>query len=363
MSGLYDVAVAGGGPAGAAAAITAARRGAKVLLLDRDAFPRPKVCGEFVSPEALGLLAELLGAEHSLLVESVAIARGRLFLGGQVSELEIRPSARSIPRFDLDHELWQAARHCGVEARSAEAVKSLRGDGPFHIQTASATCQAKTVINASGRWSGVCGTPAPIRGPKWLGLKAHYRTEQPADSVDLYFFRHGYCGVQPVGEAVVNVCAMVRSDVARHLGEVFAQHDRLESASRDWQLVDEPLTTAPLIHAPPSPVAGSVFQAGDAAGFIDPFLGDGISLALHTGVAAASAASSFVRGEISLRLAADRYAEEYGQRFTPAFRKAARLRRFLSAGPLQPALAGVLKTPFLAEWILRQTRPKPLAAD
>jgi len=363
MRVLYDIAVIGGGPAGTAASVTAARLGAKVLLLDRDTFPRPKVCGEFVSPEALGLLTELLGTANALLSQSIAINRGRVFLGGRLSTLEIRPAARSIPRYDLDYELWQAARQSGVDARSAEAVKNVEGDGPFTIQTSQASYRAEAVINASGRWSGVCGTPRAPEGPKWLGLKAHYRTTTSADSVDLYFFRHGYCGVQPVGKSVVNVCAMVRSDVARNLDEVFGHNALLESLSRDWQLVGEPLTTAPLVHAPPSPTSGQILQAGDAAGFIDPFLGDGISLALHTGVAAAKAACLFVGGEMDLRPAATRYATEYELRFTPAFRKAARLRRLLSVRPLQPALAGFLKTPYLAEWILRQTRPGPLAAD
>lgn len=364
MSTLHDIAVIGGGPAGTAAAITAARLGAKVLLLDRDSFPRPKVCGEFVSPEALGLLGKLLGADHLLLSDSVTLTRGRLFLGRRASTLAIHPAARSIPRFDLDLALWQAAGQNGADARCGEGVKTLQGDGPFTISTAKGSYQANAIINASGRWSDVGGTPKPPPGPKWLGLKAHYRTEKAADSVELYFFHHGYCGVQPVSGRVVNVCAMVRSDVAKSLDEVFAHHAVLQACSRDWEVAGEPLTTAPLVHAAPSPTRGQMLQAGDTAGFIDPFLGDGISLALHTGVAAARAAGSFIRGEVSLREATAGYADEYGARFAPAFAKAARLRRLLSISrPLQPALAGILKTPYLAEWILRQTRPRPAAAD
>lgn len=365
MSTLYDIAVIGAGPAGTAAAITAARFGVKVLLLDRDSFPRPKVCGEFVSAEAIALLARLLGSDHALVSDSLSITRGRLFLGGRVSDLDIHPSARSIPRYDLDHALWQAAQQSGVDARSAEAVRGLEGDGPFNIHTTRGDYQVKAAINATGRWSGVCGTPQPPRGHKWLGLKAHYRTTRPTSSVDLYFFRYGYCGVQPViAKGVVNVCAMVRSDVAKDLEEVFAQHAQLQAISRDWQLLHGPLTTAPLVHAAPSPTNGQILHVGDAAGFIDPFLGDGISLALHTGVLAAQAASSFIRGEVTLRQLTTTYAREYDERFAPAFRKAARLRRLLSlAQPLQPALAGILKTPYLAEWILRQTRPRPVARD
>ncbi|MGH9566287.1 MAG: FAD-dependent oxidoreductase, partial [Candidatus Angelobacter sp.] len=59
----YDLIVVGGGPAGCACAITAARSGARVLLLEKETFPRHKVCGEFVSPESVRLLAALLGRD------------------------------------------------------------------------------------------------------------------------------------------------------------------------------------------------------------------------------------------------------------------------------------------------------------
>src|SRR5882672_4902132 len=100
---MYDLIVIGGGPAGSSAAITAARGGARVLLLERGKFPRQKVCGEFVSAESLDLLAGLLDAPHATLLSgALRIPRARVFLDGRKIETPVDPPAASIARLDLD---------------------------------------------------------------------------------------------------------------------------------------------------------------------------------------------------------------------------------------------------------------------
>ncbi len=364
MSTLFDVAILGGGPAGTAAAITAARVGCKVLLVDRDTFPRPKVCGEFLSAESLHLLGSLLGSDHPLLTQTTAIHEGRLFFASTVTETHIEPAARSIPRYELDHALWLAAESAGVLAHCGEAVVRVDGDGPFTISTAKGGYEARSIINASGRWSGVMGPLTPPVGPKWIGVKAHYQTQRTDASVDLYFFKHGYCGVQPVRPGVVNVCAMVRGDVATSIEAVMERHPALMLRSAEWERVSETVSTAPLLHESPSPSCGRVLQVGDAAGFIDPFLGDGISLALHTGAQAAKALVPCIQGRASLGEAVASYAADYRRYIRPAFHHAARLRRmFAISQPFQPAVAGLLKIPHITEWFLRKTRPQAPLAD
>ena len=240
----------GGGPAGTSAAITAARFGARVVLFEAGEFPRQKVCGEFVSAESLDILRDLLrqtSEAEAVLRTAPVIEQTRLFLAGRVITARVTPPALSIPRYDLDSFLWQAAQQAGVEAPlELRGPGHSREMGRFVLQTAAGEVQARAVIVAAGRWSKFkASTPLPD-GPKWIGVKAHYREHIQPRSTDLYFFEHGYCGVQPVADDVVNACAMVRSDRATSLEEVFALHPALAERRRSWQAITEPVTTAPL---------------------------------------------------------------------------------------------------------------------
>jgi flavin-dependent dehydrogenase len=363
-NGAYDLVVAGGGPAGTSAAITAARLGARVLLLERGRFPRQKVCGEFVSPEALGLLESLLGgnpAAEALLRSAPRIAHSRVFVSGQCLEFPLAAPGASISRFDFDAALWHAAEAAGVDARQAVAVQDIEEGATFAVATSEGTFAAKSVVDASGRWSNLNSAaelrPDPFRHWQWLGIKAHFNEESPPRFADLYFFHGGYCGVQPARDGRVNACAMVRSDRARSLQEVFALNPRLQQRSRDWQQATEAVVTAPLVFRAPRSLRSGVLLAGDSAGFLDPFAGDGISAALHSGALAAEALADFWRERVSLKQAARRYQKEYERLLLPAFRTARRIRWLLRLPTaLHAPAAKVLRTRTVARYLVSRTR-------
>lgn len=354
-----DLVVIGGGPAGTSAAITAVRFGARVILLEAGKFPRHKVCGEFVSAESLELLSRLLDADHAdILSHAVRIGQTRLYLDGREISAEIYPSAASIPRFDLDAALWSSAKRAGVEAFEQVRVQEIRGMGPFEIRTSGAEIEAQAVVNASGRWSNLRRERAANGCAKWIGLKAHYGEVSPSLSVDLYFFPGGYCGVQPVGEARVNACAMVRADVATALPEVLKLHPALRERSRNWKIVSDPVSVAPLRFETAQPLEGSVLLAGDAAGFVDPFVGDGISLALRSGALAAGCLAGFLQGRVSLGEAEQQYDQVYRQRLAGIFRSSSRLRRMLALprAVRVPMVFMLQKNPAIARYLVKQTR-------
>ena len=306
-----------------------------MLLLERGRFPRHKVCGEFVSSESLALLAKLLGPQDGrLLREAIRIPESRVFIDGRVLHAPVQPAAASIARLDLDKDLWDSAQCCGVDARQQVAVQDVGGSGPFLVHTSDGQFEARAVINASGRWSTFTPTNGHA-GKKWIGLKGHFAESGSSTSVDLYFFSGGYCGVQPVGLGGdfsgmrVNACAMVRADVASTLPEVLQLHPALRERSAQWRPLSDPVSVAPLVFGKPEPRRDGVLMAGDAAGFVDPFVGDGISLALRSGSLAAECLGSFFNRTASLEAAAHRYQERYQKQLAPIFRSSSRIRGML----------------------------------
>jgi 2-polyprenyl-6-methoxyphenol hydroxylase-like FAD-dependent oxidoreductase len=253
----WDLVVIGGGPAGASAAITAARAGVQVLLLEKDNFPRHKVCGEFVSGESLQLLNSLLANSletRQMLSRVPRIDGVRLFLDGRTVHVPIEPPAASLARYDMDAALWRAATAAGVETRTDSPVQDVTGRGPFHIGTAAGAVGARAVIDTAGRWSNLTARPPRLASaPKWIGLKAHFSEHCPPPTTDLYFFEGGYCGMQPVplgdepATSRIVVCSMVRADVATRLQDVFASEPRLFERGRRWTRLSQPLSTAPLL--------------------------------------------------------------------------------------------------------------------
>ncbi len=324
----FDLIVIGAGPAGCACAITAARKGVRVLLLEKSKFPRHKVCGEFVSPESLGLLQSLL-INHAF-ASAPEILSSRLFLKNRVVHFPLPSPARSIPRFDLDQELIRAAERAGVCVQQQTAVKKVAAGTPMEVFTAVKLIRASAVVNCAGRWSELTRAPQE-NGARWIGLKAHFHEAAPPPSIDLYFFEQGYCGVSQVGEDRINVSAIVPVTLAKSLQECFALHPGLWWRSRDWQPIFDDIATSGLYFREPQTEQDGMLLAGDAAAFIDPFAGDGISLALHSGAMAAEAAVQYLRDGTSLSQTHEAYRKLYLQRLGPAFRNAARLRRLLAA--------------------------------
>jgi hypothetical protein len=268
---LKFVTIAGGGPAGSAAALSALAEGAGVRVFEKSVFPRHKVCGEFVSPGARAVLEDLGAWNAFAAAGPAAITRVSLVFGTRIKTWRLREAGYGISRYRFDQLLLDLARERGAEI--------VHGMGE----------PAGAAILAHGRRDAA-------QGPRLFGFKAHF--EGPAsDTVALHFFEDCYAGVSSVEGGRTNVCGLAPESVLRAHGfriepvlernEVLAARIRRLSPVMDWMI------TGPLVFRNRMGGEADRYLAGDALGFIDPFTGTGMLAALITGLKAGRAA---VRG-------------------------------------------------------------------
>ncbi|HTV53892.1 MAG TPA: FAD-dependent monooxygenase [Terriglobia bacterium] len=376
---MIDLGIIGAGPAGAMAAIEAARSGLQVALWDRATFPRDKVCGEFLSPESIPLLEKVVPAELS---RAATIRRAEFYSKKGRSHCVIFPMpGAGLSRQTLDNALWRAAAAAGADCHENQAVtrvskrrSSVGDDGPVWEVASEGAVPAgvRDLLLACGRWWKVDGLPSPVdfrnkrsRGGEWVGAKAHFAGIELRDAVEMYFFQGGYCGLAPTEGGIYNACFLLRRTLARSrrrgraadfrtwINEV-AEHPALAERLRSGVQASETIATAPVVPARRSAILGGALAIGDAAGFLDPFTGDGISIALHSGQLAAC---ELVRGLRRPPLqAALRYRRHLNQSVRRTYFWAALLRALLRAPvDLQDWIASTLPS-FATARFLSATR-------
>lgn len=341
-----DVVILGAGIAGSCMAILLARRGWKVALLDRRAFPRHKTCGEFLSPEAVGSLIALGLEERLRALEPAVIRHARLhFAGGASVGVPLPGIGWGISRYELDGALHDEARLAGAEVADGTAVTAIArlGDGyelAFKRAGVHSALRARTAI---GAWGGN-GAPANVPDARdlhaaycpYLGVKTHLtgcRTEED-DRLDMYFFDGGYVGLSSAGNGIVNAAALLdarsfkrrESTVVGWLTAAGGRNARLALRLEGAvPVAGSQAAVSPVrVYGEPLPWNG-VPLIGDACVTIPPLCGDGMSMAIRSAQLCAIQADRFLRGEAAL----EQWETEYSAAVRRQFRGPLRWGRLL----------------------------------
>ena len=372
----YDAVVIGAGPAGSAAAAVLAGSGRRVLLLEKDRFPRPKVCGEFLSATARPSL-ERLGVLARVEAAAETIRRGSVHLPGTGAVPFALPQpALGLSRFLLDDLLATRARELGADLRFGSRVLAVNREdgGDFRVRFAADGVERETsaqaVVGAWGRWDplDICGarrSPGARgfthRSKLFVGWSRDFAPDDSlAGTVRLYAFPGGYCGLSRVEGGAVNLAGVVAEGFRRGLPpgwDAVVAHARAANRDLDRDLASLApgpvgfLGIGPIYFTAKPPEEDGILMAGDAAGVIDPFSGEGQAAALASGILAADTLERAFLGEVPLTAAAGLYAAAWRRRFERRFSWSAALRR-LMLSPASGALAARLVGPRLMRFAI-----------
>ncbi|WP_270933820.1 NAD(P)/FAD-dependent oxidoreductase [Falsiroseomonas oryzae] len=293
---MSRVVVVGGGPAGAATAIALARAGRPPLLLERDAAVSEKVCGEFLGADAARLLAGL-GIELEAL-GAVPIRHAVLAAGRWQAEAALPFAAWGLPRATLDAALLCRAREAGAEVRLGAAVASAQEAGAgWQLRLGSGeVVEASRLVLATGKHD-LRGLSRGSAGGA-LGLKLPLHGSLPA-TVALLSCRGGYAGLQPRPGGGANLCAALDPRTPGVAAAARSAEALMAHVARGSALAESLLAGLRSALGRPLAVAGvpygfrhrggGPFRVGDQAAVIPSFCGDGVAMALASGLAAAAA--------------------------------------------------------------------------
>lgn len=315
-----EVLVVGGGPAGAATATLLARHGRDVLLLEKAAHPREKPCGEYYGPGVVDALARLGALDAVLATEHERLGGMRVRVGRRGFLLSYpdgdgHRGALGVRRSLLDRALLDHVRASGVQVAERTGVSEVEIEEGRAIGVRLRGAAGRTgeivrssfVVAADGRHSAVArslGLDLPVRWPRRLGLHAHYSgvASRFGGLGEMHVGRGTYCGLAPVGGGLV-VAGLVAPLGAKLPGESAECHFErslarlpevaalLEGARR----VGPVRGLGPLARRVRRAAGPGYLLVGDAAGFLDPFTGEGVYRALRGAELAAGAVERALR--------------------------------------------------------------------
>jgi flavin-dependent dehydrogenase len=360
-----DVAVVGAGPAGSTLATLLAARGRSVALIDRDTFPRDKVCGEFLSYDALPQLGDLGVLAEIESRGAPEITHCRVVGSRRTYAFDFPRPARGVSRLLLDDLLYRTAVARGAKGLAGWTATGLEGN---IVHCTEGDVQARVIAGAWGRWGRFDQQLARgfvrDRTHRNFGFKRHYRGTPSSDVIELYAFRRGYLGVSNVEGGLTNVCGLVHaSRLAQHKGRwdafvarIREEEPQLESMYASLEPAQEQfLSSEPVIFRARSAVEQGIFMIGDASGVIDPLTGNGMAMAIQSAFLAAPFVERALTSHDRLQVE-DSYREQHHATFAPRIAWSRRV-AFLLSRPrlLDLALAG-MRSRAVGEFLLRRTR-------
>ena len=369
----YDVLIIGGGLAGLCNAIHLSKFGTKVLLIEKNEYPKHKVCGEYISNEVLPYLEYLeidpfnFGAvkidNFQLSTTTNKLISVKLPLGGF-----------GISRYQLDFILSEKAKENNVIILQDTVIDVAFKEDLFLVETKNKQkFTSKICIGSFGKRSLL-----DVRMERnfikkkspYLGVKFHVKGSFPENLVALHNFKGGYCGVSKVENNIVNVCYITtflsfqkHKNIANFQKNViFKNHFLKEIFKNSTSVFEQPLSISQISFETKKPIENHVIMCGDSAGMIHPLCGNGMSMAIQSAQIASKLILNYLKGNNTNRHQLEKsYITEWNTQFKWRLKVGHFIAMLFRNDKTASLLLQVLKRiPFLLPIIIKQTHGKPI---
>ena len=309
---IFDVIIVGGGLAGLTSAIHLSKFNKKVLLIEKNRYPKHKVCGEYISNEVLPYLNSLgiyplkEGAKKISKVQ-ISTVKSNLIHG------DLPLGGFGMSRYFLDNLMANKAISNGVTIVK-DSVDSVDFEEEiFTVQTnKSGIFYSKITIGAFGKRSALdvkMNRKFIQKKSPYLAVKTHVKGDFPENLVGLHNFKGGYCGVSKVENDSINLCYITSySSFQKHKNltefqeKVVFKNKYLQKIFKESKAVfEKPLTISQISFETKKPVEEHLIMCGDTAGMIHPLCGNGMGMAITSAQLASKRILQFLNGEIKTR--------------------------------------------------------------
>lgn len=370
---IFDVIIVGGGLAGLSSAIHLSKYNLKVLLIEKNNYPKHKVCGEYISNEVLPYLHYLAIDVFSLGAQKI----NRLELSTPKNKLLKSPltlGGFGMSRYVLDNALFQKVKSVSVQTIQDAVINIQFLNDEFSVTTKNNSFyKSRVVVGAYGKRSTIdvaLERNFIKKKSPFLAVKMHVKGDFPKDLVALHNFKGGYCGVSKVENDIINLCYITDfeafkafKDIDEFQEAVVFKNSYLETIFKNSTPVfEKPLTISQISFSNKSPVENHIIMCGDTAGMIHPLCGNGMSMAIRSAQIASQLIIDYLQGKIASRTAFEKaYQKSWNKEFKTRLKVGHFVAKIFSQNQVAEVLIRILrKMPVLVQKIIKQTHGKPM---
>ena len=368
-----DIVIIGGGLAGLVSAIHLSKAGLSVVLIEKNEYPKHKVCGEYISNEVLPYLQSLNADPYALNAKKIT----RFLLStttGKTIETKLPLGGFGVSRYALDYFLYTKAieNNCLILTDTVTDIKF--SDDFFEITTKNEEkITAAITIGAFGKRSNVdvkLNRQFIKNKSPFVGVKTHVQGNFPDDLVALHNFKGGYCGVSQVENGNINVCFLANyqtfqqyKNIEAYKQSVLYKNPHLKNIfENSTPVFEQPLTISQISFSNKATVENHIIMCGDAAGMIHPLCGNGMAMAIHSDKIASELIIDYFNKKIKLRITLETaYTNKWNQAFKTRLATGKILQAFFGKDNFAKVMMyGAISIPGILPRIIKQTHGKPL---